>query len=57
MQKLKKFLYLILLMSSLSSWWVELSWLNFQLSQVTLNWKYMQFDSSWVENVSNLTLN
>jgi len=42
-------------MSSLSSWRVESNWLNFQLSWIALNWKYEQFDSNWVENVSNLT--
>ncbi len=57
MQKLKKFLYLTFLMSSLNSWRVELSWFNSQLSQVASSWKYAQFDSNWVENVSNSTLN
>ncbi len=57
MQKLKKFLYLVLLMSSLSSWRVELNWFNSQLNHVTLNWKYAQLDLNQIENVSNLTSN
>ncbi len=43
MQKSEKFLYLALLMSSLNSW------------RIKLNWKYEQFNSSRVENVSNST--
>ena len=40
MQKSKKFLYLTLLTSSSNSWRIKLNWLNYQLSQIALNWKY-----------------
>ncbi len=55
MQKSEKFLYLAFLISSSSSWWVELSWLNSQSSQVASSWKYEQFNLNRVENVSNST--